>query len=98
VLIPLFAFEQCPEAMRIDLAYCIGNVFIYADLGKVKYFVDIGFLGLLVKAMSFTACPELIKVAVTAVHKLLKKVKKQELDYEVIRNEFERLGGLDVLE
>ena len=84
--------------MRIDLTYCIGNVFIYADFGKVKHFIDIGFLSLLVRAMSFSTCPELIKVAVTALHKLLKKAKKQGDDREIIRNEFERLGGLDVLE
>jgi len=105
VLIPLFKWNACPEELKTELAFCIGNVFILADFTMIKYFIEIGFLELLISSLSSTN-ELLVRVAITAIRKLFRKTKRHEkiaselgLSHcKVIFVEFERLGGLDALE
>ena len=71
----MFQLPECPSVLRIELAYCIGNVFIHAKFEQIKYFIEAGSLTLLVQAMS-EQDDELVKVAVTAVKKVLRKTKR----------------------
>jgi hypothetical protein len=105
VLIPLFKWQQCPIDLKIEIAYCIGNVFIVADFEMIKFFVELGFLDLLVQSISSSNIM-LIRVGMTAIRKLFRKIKKHEKiatklgisHCSVIFTEFERLGGIDALE
>ena len=51
VLLPMFKWPDCPLEILLELAYCIGNVFISADFVLIKYFIEIGFLELLITSL-----------------------------------------------
>ena len=47
----MFKWPDCPLEIQLELAYCIGNVFISADFVLIKYFIEIGFLELLITSL-----------------------------------------------
>jgi len=103
VLIPMFKWPQCPLEIKYDLAFCIGNVFIAADFSSIKYFLEVGLLDLLVTCLKSDS-EQLVLISLTALSKLFNKTKIEEMiafslqDCSIIFGEFERLGGIDLLE
>lgn len=63
--------------------------------------MEVGLLDLLVNCLKSDS-EQLILISLTAQSKLFKKTKKQEInafqDCSIIYGEFERLGGVDILE
>ena len=44
VVLPLYRNPSCVEDLKVELAYCIGNVFIFADFNCIKHYVQMGIL------------------------------------------------------
>jgi len=78
-------------------------VFIAADFSSIKYFLEVGLLDLLVTCLKSDS-EQLVLISLTALSKLFKKTKIEEMiasslqDCSIIFGEFERLGGIDLLE
>lgn len=77
VLIPMFKWPQCPIEIQLELAFCIGNVFIAADFIMIKYFIEVGFLELLVTSLQ-SQTSQLVAIALTALRKLFRKTRKYQ--------------------
>lgn len=73
-IIPLFLSESCPKDTKVELAYCIGNVFIGADFAQIKHFVEIGILNILVSSLD-SPSDVIMTVMLTGIKKLLRKAK-----------------------
>ena len=44
VILPLYRNPSCAEDLKVELAYCIGNIFIFADFNCIKHCVEMGIL------------------------------------------------------
>ena len=70
-IIPLYLSSPDSD-IKVELAYCIGNLFIRTDFTQIKHFVEIGILDLLISSLD-SANDLIVTVMLTAIKKLLKK-------------------------
>ena len=104
-LIPKLTQVFSAGVIDVDLAFCIGNSFLKADFDQVKYFVDCRILDLLVLMLKSSDF-RIVLITLTAIKRILGKTKRAlkmqtQLGLNhcgIIFTEFERLGGLDILE
>ncbi len=70
-IIPLY-LSNISQETKVELAYCIGNLFIRTNFTQIKYFVEVGILDILVQSLDSSSYL-IVTVMLTAVKKLLKK-------------------------
>lgn len=75
MLLPLFKWENCDSDLKTEIAYCIGNVFIYANLELITHFIQIGFLEVLVNSLHSENLLQ-VNVSLTAIKKVFQKTAK----------------------